>query len=98
MVILLGFLTILTTPVQFPFWKYPHQFFWSCIIPVVPFILSFDGLISSLRTRTPEEVVALMKDAGMDMDEWELRSGHEMHTWPIGYLTWNIVTKKNKTL
>ena len=95
MILGLGLLTILLTPFQFPPWKYPSQVFWSCIIPVVPFILTYDGIISSLRTRTPEEVVALMKTCGADMDGWELKSGHEMHTYPIGYLTWNIVTKKS---
>ncbi len=60
----------------------------------MPFILVFDGLVSSLRTRTPKEVLQLLKGCGADGEGWETISGHEMHTFPIGYLTWSIGMKK----
>ena len=95
MIFLLGLLTIAITPWQFPVWKHPGQVFFTNVIPIVPFILVFDGLVSSLRTRTPNEVVALAKRCGADMDGWKMQSGHEMHTYPIGYVTWNIFTKES---
>lgn len=56
-------------------------------------MLVFDGYVSSLRTRSPEEVVALMRECGAESDEWKLESGHEMHTNPMGYMTWVIGRK-----
>lgn len=98
MILGLGLLTIVTTPFQFPPWKYPSQFFWSCIIPIVPFILTADGIVSSLRTRTAEEVVSLLKNCGaeIDFDDLEVRSGRIQHTKLVGgYLSWTIITKKS---
>lgn len=96
MVCLLGsVMIVILTPFYFPFWKHPGQVFFTNVIPIVPFIVAFDGVISSLRTRTPDEVVALAKRCGADIDDWELRGGREMHSYPIGYLTWSIFTKKS---
>lgn len=33
------------------------------MLPLIPFCIVFDGYISSLRTRTPDEVVALLRRA-----------------------------------
>lgn len=92
MMILMGLLFLLITP--FYFWRSPGHLFFTYVIPIVPFVLVFDGFVSSLRTRTPDEVLALMKDCGADMDGWNIKSGHEAHTWPIGYVTWIIGVKE----
>ncbi|KAM0322306.1 hypothetical protein ACHAQA_009595 [Verticillium albo-atrum] len=69
--------------------------FFCWVVPVLPFVLVFDGLVSSLRTRTPDEVEALMRSCGADSTGWELTSGSDMHLWPVGYLHWVIATKKD---
>ncbi|KAK7546267.1 hypothetical protein BKA81DRAFT_31827 [Phyllosticta paracitricarpa] len=45
-----------------PFWfgADPTHLFFTYIFPVVPFIMSFDGIVSSLRTRTFGEVMQLI--------------------------------------
>ncbi|CRK23965.1 hypothetical protein BN1723_003104, partial [Verticillium longisporum] len=69
--------------------------FFCWVVPVLPFVLVFDGLVSSVRTRTPDEVEALMRTCGADCEAWEVRSGSEMHLWPVGYLHWIVATKKD---
>jgi hypothetical protein len=71
--------------------------FFTYVIPIIPFVLVFDGWVSSLRTRTPKEVEALLRTCGADKDDisrWEVRSGRDMHLWPTGYLTWIVCEKK----
>lgn len=70
------------------------RLFWVYVIPVVPFVLVFDGLISCLRTRTADEVEALLRTCGANSDGWEVKSGKEQFLWPCGYLHWIICTKK----
>ncbi|RDL37105.1 Uncharacterized protein BP5553_04538 [Venustampulla echinocandica] len=88
----MGLLMFLITP--FYFWRSPGHLFFTYIIPVIPFVLVFDGYVSSLRTRSAEEVQALMKACGAPSDGWVVKSGHEQHTWPTGYMTWIIGIKK----
>ncbi|KAF4424862.1 hypothetical protein FACUT_10187 [Fusarium acutatum] len=71
-------------------WRSPATFIFSCLIPILPFVLMFDGYISALRTRTPEEVETLLRSCGADTSKWEVKSGSEMHLWPCGYLNWVI--------
>ncbi|KAL7951625.1 hypothetical protein V8C42DRAFT_12852 [Trichoderma barbatum] len=65
-------------------------FVFSWIIPVFPFVLVFDGLISCLRTRTPGEIESLLRGCGADTSSWETRSGRSKFIWPCGYLHWVI--------
>jgi hypothetical protein len=87
----MGLLFFAITP--FYFWRSPGHLFFTYIIPIIPFVLVFDGYVSSLRTRSPEEVQKLMKDCGADLDGWTVKHGAEQHTWPTGYMTWLIGTK-----
>jgi hypothetical protein len=80
-------------------WRSPATLFFSWILPILPFVLVFDGWISSLRSRTPEEVEALLRTCGAEGGEeelklWELRSGEEVFLWPFGTLHWIICTKR----
>lgn len=43
----------------FWFWRDPIQLLLTYIVPVMPFIMAFDGTVSSLRTRTFEEILKL---------------------------------------
>ncbi len=60
--------------------------------------LVFDGFMSAIRTRTPEEVEHLLQTCGTDLDvqEWEVRSGKVLFLWPFGYLHWIVGLKKQK--
>ncbi|PMD35596.1 hypothetical protein L207DRAFT_516548 [Hyaloscypha variabilis F] len=87
----LGLLMLAITP--FYFWRSPGHLFFTYIIPIIPFVVVFDGIISSLRTRSSEEVQALMKECGASCDGWTVKSGHEQHTWPTGYMSWVIGVK-----
>lgn len=91
MIFLMGLLMFFITPIYF--WRSPGHLFFTYIIPIIPIVLVFDGYVSSLRTRSPEEVYALMKSCGASCDGWTIKSGQEQHTFPIGYLTWFIATK-----
>ncbi|EIW66592.1 hypothetical protein TREMEDRAFT_34976 [Tremella mesenterica DSM 1558] len=80
----------------------PATIFFTYIIPIIPFILTFDGLISCYRTYTPEHITHLACLASVDIahemavedtdapDEWVWSSGKFRHTWPFGYGTWVI--------
>jgi len=87
----MGILMFLITP--FYFWRSPGHLFFTYIIPIIPFVLVFDGYISSVRTRSSEEVQALMKECGASCDGWTVNNGQEQHTWPTGYMTWVIGVK-----
>jgi hypothetical protein len=88
----MGILFFLITP--FYFWRSPGHLFFTYIIPVIPFVLVFDGYVSSLRTRSSREINVLMNDCGAPSDRWTIMSGHEQHTWPTGYMTWVIGIKQ----
>ncbi|OTB11132.1 hypothetical protein K445DRAFT_322319 [Daldinia sp. EC12] len=88
-----GFFIFLIAPLLY--WWSPMRLFWVYVIPVVPFVLVFDGLISCLRTRTADEVEALLRTCGANSDGWEVKSGKEQFLWPFGYLHWIICTKKS---
>jgi hypothetical protein len=68
------------------------------LVPLIPFVVVFDGYVSCLRTRTPEEVEALLvRSIGrerLEREGWKLRNGSETHTWPIGRLNWIICAKE----
>ncbi|KAI8626447.1 hypothetical protein F5Y19DRAFT_223366 [Xylariaceae sp. FL1651] len=89
---LFGFFIFLIAPILY--WWSPQILFFVYVIPVVPFVLVFDGVISSLRTRTADEVEVLLRTCGAgDTGDWVVRSGSETFLWPCGHLTWIICTK-----
>ena len=94
MVSLLWPLAMLLAPIYF--WRKPLHLFFTYLVPLVPFVWVFDGYISSLRTRTAEEVEELMRQAVGDdeLKNWSIRSGEEVHTTGIGKLYWIIATKQ----
>ncbi|RCI13170.1 hypothetical protein L249_0402 [Ophiocordyceps polyrhachis-furcata BCC 54312] len=61
------------------------------LVPILPFVVVFDGFISALRTRTPREVELLLRSCGGgDADKWEIRSRSDRFLFPCGYLNWII--------
>lgn len=73
-------------------------FFWddfTYLVPIVPFVLIFDGYVSSLRTRTPGEIMALMlTQKDLDIGGWEFSHGRRRILPPIGYLHWFVGVKR----
>ncbi|KAI9801022.1 MAG: hypothetical protein M1825_003556 [Sarcosagium campestre] len=90
-VALFGVLILLATPIFY--WRSPGQLFFTYLIPVIPFVLVFDGFVSSVRTRTPAEVLALVRGDSR-LKGWNITSGSETHTWPTGELNWIVGIKK----
>ncbi|KAK5626160.1 hypothetical protein RRF57_001875 [Xylaria bambusicola] len=90
---LFGFFILLIAPLLY--WWSPQILFFVYVVPIVPFVLVFDGLISSLRTRTADEIEVLLRTCGAaDTADWTVYSGSETFLWPCGHLTWIICTKK----
>ena len=88
--VLFGISTIFFAPLFAWKWKSPATLFFSWLVPILPFVLVFDGYISSLRTRTPDEFRHLLATCGADTSGWEIQSGSDLHLWPCGYLNWII--------
>ncbi len=92
---------LLTAPYYAWRWRSPMTLVFTYLVPILPFVLVFDGWMSMLRTREPDEVAALLRTCGAESetdgtDGWELCSGQTRHLWPCGYLKWIIITKKAK--
>jgi len=61
--------------------KWQHLVF-SYIIPIIPFILTFDGIVSCLRTYSPEESLEIAKRADPDGKfNWQAGSTNQ---FPVG--------------
>jgi len=59
----------LLTPLVRPFrWS---RLLWTYVVPVVPAMLLFDGIVSCLRIYRPEEMKAMALEAGGDAFDWE---------------------------
>ncbi|KAJ4190171.1 hypothetical protein NW755_005310 [Fusarium falciforme] len=96
-VTLLGIGAILSAPLYAWKWRSPATFIFSCLTPILPFVLAFDGYVSALRTRTPDEVEVLLRSCGADTSRWEMQSGSKVHLWPCGYLNWIICRPVSKS-
>ncbi len=68
--LLTPFLVLLTSPFQRPFrWS---RLFWTYVLPIVPLAVAFDGIVSCLRTYTPEELLKMVQGvAGNENYEWQ---------------------------
>ncbi|KAK0628730.1 hypothetical protein B0T17DRAFT_486187 [Bombardia bombarda] len=78
-------------------WRSPAILFFTYVIPILPFVLVFDGWMSSLRTRTPDEVEALLRTCGADPAEiarWEVKSGRDAFMPLTGNLNWVICVRR----
>lgn len=72
---LLPWLALLTAPFLRP-WR-PARFFWTYIIPAIPLVLWFDGVVSCLRTYSERELAALV-------DSLEPAPSGVPYVWQIG--------------
>lgn len=96
-VTLLGLGVLAFAPYYAVRWRSPATLFWCWVLPVLPFVLVWDGWMSALRTRTIEEVEALMRGCGVgeaEVARWEVRSGVVTHLQPFADVNWIIATKR----
>lgn len=79
------------------FWGDWTHLFWTYVIPVVPIVVMLDGWVSAVRTRSGEEILALMKKGGMgeEMQGWRFEDGHRLHTWPTGVMRYFVGIKES---
>jgi len=86
MICLIPFLAVFLAPGMRPFrWS---RLLWTWLIPVVPFVLFYDGIVSCLRAysrRELEELVAPLKAQGYEWEIGEERSGFLPVTYLLGY-------------
>ena len=79
-------LLFLHTPRIRPFrWS---RLFWTYLIPVIPLVLLFDGVVSCLRTYRPPELRAMVEKLTSCQYQWEigeLATGKMPVTYLIGY-------------
>ena len=95
--LLFGVGTLVMAPYYALLWGAPMALFFTYVVPILPVVLVFDGWMSCLRTRTADEVEALLRTCGAPADEiakWELKSGSESFMWPVGNVNWVICVKK----
>ncbi|KAK4150571.1 hypothetical protein C8A00DRAFT_46069 [Chaetomidium leptoderma] len=96
---LFGLGTLIMAPYYAFLWGAPLALFFTYVVPILPVVLVFDGWMSCLRTRTPDEIEALLRTCGAEGGEaeiakWEVKSGSEMFMWPVGSVNWVICVKK----
>jgi hypothetical protein len=73
----------LCTPWIRPFrWS---RLFWTYLIPIIPFVLLFDGVVSCLRTYRPEELRDLVEKLTTNEYQWEIGEDSTGYT-PVTYL------------
>jgi len=82
-------------------WLSPATLVFTYLIPILPLVLVFDGWVSVLRTRTPDEVEALLRTCGADggdeeLARWEVRSGKERFLGKNGYVHWIVCVKREE--
>ncbi|KAL8831295.1 MAG: hypothetical protein Q9191_000951 [Dirinaria sp. TL-2023a] len=77
------------------FWGDWMHLFWTYVIPIVPLVVVLDGLVSAVRTRSGDEIMALMRKGRMEkeMRGWRFERGRSMHTWPTGQLIYFVGVK-----
>lgn len=77
---------LLATPFVRPFRL--SRWFWTYLIPAIPFVLFFDGVISCLRAYSKEDLANLVSKIEADDYVWEIgeeRGGVTPITYLIGY-------------
>jgi len=73
---------LVLTPAIRPFrWS---RLFWTYLVPAIPIAVLFDGIVSCLRTYTPDELLALTED--IDGYRWEAGETRARGPIPVTYL------------
>ncbi|EPS43048.1 hypothetical protein H072_2964 [Dactylellina haptotyla CBS 200.50] len=89
----IGPLLTFLSPFHGPFWNFGHIFF-TYVIPILPFVMVFDGYMSALRTRTPQEILDLIATLPeKDRAGWEWKWGRQGFAKPVGDINYFIGIK-----
>jgi hypothetical protein len=92
-VILSVFVTTLTD-----YYASPLQLFFTFLVPLIPLFYAIDGYVSCTRGRTAEETWDLLhRQDGLDLSQWELRSGEQTALLPWGRLYWYCGVKRESS-
>ncbi|KAL3462756.1 hypothetical protein BJX64DRAFT_258549 [Aspergillus heterothallicus] len=75
------------------YWRSPIHLIFTYLIPIAPLALWVDGLISCLRTRTPNEIEGLLAESGADLTGWKVSSGERSVQWPFITLYYHVGVK-----
>lgn len=98
-----NFTSLLNIPVMFlfPYWhtiaRYrnsPLHLFFTYVIPLLPFLTAFDGLVSTIRCRTGEEIQDLLHQKDLDLSGWTCKSGNIMLYAPVVHMYYFIAVRK----
>ncbi|KAE8154295.1 hypothetical protein BDV25DRAFT_147886 [Aspergillus avenaceus] len=98
-----NFTSLLNIPVMilFPFWytiyRYwnsPKHLFCTYAVPLLSFLVTFDGLVSTMRCRTAEEIRDLLPRYDSELTNWEFTSGHRMLFEPCVHVYYFIGKRK----
>lgn len=79
LVALVAMLSFVLVPLVVPFLR-PFRWdrlFWTFLVPLVPLVAVWDGLVSCLRTYTPAELQTLVQD----FDDWEWHASERGRSW-----------------
>ncbi len=63
-------LVLLITPLIRPW--HPARFFWTYLVPAIPLVLAIDGIVSCLRTYTPDEIQRMTTQLTGEPYHWEI--------------------------
>ncbi len=74
--------TICLTPFMQPFRL--TRLFWTYLLPVIPFVMGFDGVLSCLRAYSPTELRELAEGLGADHYTWNIGEVRAV-TYLVGY-------------
>ncbi|KAL2852597.1 hypothetical protein BJX68DRAFT_54292 [Aspergillus pseudodeflectus] len=77
------------------FRRSPVHLLFTYLIPLIPLMLVWDALVSAGRARTPREIAGLVERTGLDVSEWELRSGECACIPGVFYTYWFLGIKKD---
>lgn len=85
LVVLMPLMALLVTPFIRPF-RF-SRLFWTYIIPVVPFVLFYDGVISCLRAYSTATLSALTRNLPAQNYQWQIGEEYRaLRVLPITYL------------
>jgi hypothetical protein len=85
LVILMPFVSLFVTPFIRPF-RF-SRLFWTYILPVIPFVLYYDGVISCLRSYSKTALSALTRSFPVETYQWQIgEDNRALRILPITYL------------
>lgn len=89
------FIFTLATPT---YRRSPVHLLFTYLLPLIPLMMFVDALVSTIRTRTPKELEKLVEQTGLDLAEWEFRSGQTLCIRPLLWTHWFIGVRKGPAL